>query len=133
MTKPDEQDAVSRLAQAAQSLPPPHAAEFRDPAKLPLSLSELHGRTVALLVPAPEGERLLTGVAEYVASDPELGPGLRVHIQDEAELEFTIAEAAFKGPIFPGQAQGCDFLIHLGTHGSSPESKASAPARERTM
>lgn len=129
MTKPDEPDAVSRLAQAAQSVPPPHAAELREPASRPLS--DLHGRTVALLVPAPEGERLLVGVAEYVVSDPDLGPGLRVHVQDEAVMEITIADAGFKNPILPGQAQGCDFLIHLGTPGSSPERNASAQARER--
>jgi hypothetical protein len=128
MTKPDEQEAVSHLAQAAQPVPPPHAAELRGTAKPPLS--GLHSRTVALMFPAPDKERLLVGVAEYVA-DPDLGPVLRVFVHDVADLEVLIAESAFQGQVVSGQAHGCDYLIHLGMQGTAPSSQPGAPARER--
>jgi hypothetical protein len=87
---------------------------------------------VALLVPAPDAERLLIGVAEYV-SDPDLGPALRVVVQDIADLEVLIGELAFKGQIVSGQAHGCDYLVHLGMQGTAPPSQASAPAREQPI
>jgi hypothetical protein len=127
MFNPDEQEAVSRLAQHTQSVPPPHVADLR--AAHP-SLSGLHARTVALIVPTAAGERLVIGVAEYTA-DVNLGPTLRVFVQDASELEFLIAETTFRGPIVSGAAQGCDFLIDLGVSKSTAPVKVVAPARER--
>jgi hypothetical protein len=125
MTKPDEQEAMSRLAESAPAVPAPHTPELRAPAPR-IELSALDGRSVAVHLCLPMDERTLIGVAEF-GVDPDLGPALKVIVEDSAELELLIPERSFRGRITAGDPSGCDFSVEL-----LPAAAASPRAPKRT-
>jgi hypothetical protein len=76
------------------------------------SLSQAHGRTIAIGLTSGGGQRILRGRGFYEA-DPDLGQVLRIRFVGSEDGEVLISEENFSGELLPGETVGCDYLIRL--------------------
>ena len=77
------------------------------------SLAKLDNQTVAVDLDV-RGRRVeLIGIAAY-EKDSELGPTLRIHVEDPAgEFDLVLREDRWKGRVEESRQAGCHFRISL--------------------
>lgn len=109
MSKSNDQEALSGLADGAQPLAGPHADMGRgSDSKSSYPLVALAGQRVAVELPIAGRKVTAVGRARY-----KPGKGLEIQLDDEALTEIWIDEATWNGTILRDPAQGGDFLIAL--------------------
>jgi hypothetical protein len=108
VTQPGRKVSSSVLFPQAAGACPCENAEPLD-----LSLEQLHGRSVAILLRLAADSHVLRGRAEFL-HDPDLGGVLRIRTHGgRQETEWLLVEGVWEGPIRSGRAVGCDYLICL--------------------
>jgi hypothetical protein len=76
-------------------------------------LAVLDRSTIAVEIAQNGHMKSLRGTAAY-CRDPELGPVLRISVQEAwGDFEFILREDEFNGDICPGGSSGCDYRICL--------------------
>lgn len=92
-----------------------------------MPLTDLHGRSVAILLRLAARTRVLRGRGEFLR-DPDLGAVLRIRTHSGRQTtEWLLVEREWEGAIRSGQAMGCDYLVCL-----QPPLAASAASSERS-
>jgi hypothetical protein len=77
-----------------------------------VSLSALHGRTIAVQLELKGGAGVLYGRGVY-EHDDELGQVLRIEFAADPSSEILLVEKVWDGEVLSGEATGCDYLIRL--------------------
>lgn len=105
MSKSNEQEALSGMADGAQSLAGPHTGRGAGPT-IPLAALDGHHVTVRLSI---AGQSVLVkGWAAY-----EKGTGVSISLDDEVLTEILLAESSWNGLIVQDPQSGRDYLICL--------------------
>jgi hypothetical protein len=107
------QSPVQRAPSAAVSADLQSGVTTHGPPTAAPSLASLDRRSIAVVVEAPGGERILAGIGSY-EDDPDLGGVLRVSVTDDvAAYDLLFVAARWAGTIESGAAHDCDFLLRV--------------------
>lgn len=76
------------------------------------TLQQLDHRTVAIELTVNQTTRILKGTGQY-EPDSELGPVLKIALDDEGGLELMLKEREWTGSVASGERFGCDYALRL--------------------
>jgi hypothetical protein len=116
MSKSNEREALSGLADGAQPLAGPHTSRSAGTPGVNYALATLDGRHVTIKLVIAGRSVLVTGTATY-----EPGSGLCIALDDEARTEIHIAEQTWNGLITQDPHSGGDYLICLDAPAVAPQ------------
>jgi hypothetical protein len=75
-------------------------------------LQQLHGAMIEVELDVSGSIRSISGKSVYDASDPELGPVLRIVVSDPSgSFEFLLTEAKWDGRLESSKLPGCDYRV----------------------
>lgn len=89
--------------------------EFKKVFVMPLGrLHHFHGAMIEVEIEVQGRQRSICGKGNYDASDPDLGPVLKILVVDPSgDFEFLITESRWSGCFESSNLPGCDYRISL--------------------